>query len=108
LRTSWRKGEHGSGKAMAAFMRPLLKLAEEDVGGCLVRIRWEKGARRIGCVAERWSRGSVTTARERWSRVAAGWCGSAGHGSPKGNGVWARGPVWAGWRGPVQKNSDVL
>jgi hypothetical protein len=38
LHTSWHKGEHGSRKAIAAAVRPLLKpVEEEDGGGGLVR-----------------------------------------------------------------------
>jgi hypothetical protein len=33
LHTSWHKGEHGSRKAIAAAVRPLLKPVEEEDGG---------------------------------------------------------------------------
>jgi hypothetical protein len=63
--------------------------------------RWEKRALRIGHVAEWWSGGPMTTVREQRSRVTARQSISAGQGRLKGNGVWACGPVWASWHGPV-------
>jgi hypothetical protein len=83
---SWHKGEHGSGKVMAVVVRPLLKPTEDGRGLSDARSMGE-GYRWIGRMAEQWSRGS---------------------GRPKGNGVWARGPVWANWRGSVRENSDIL
>jgi hypothetical protein len=50
----------------------------------------------------------MTTEPERQSRVPARRCGKVAQGRPKGNGVWARRPVWVGWREPVRKNSDIL
>jgi hypothetical protein len=69
LHTSWHKGEHGSRKAIAAAVRPLLKPVEEEDGG--------GSGPAATCQTEEWGSSAVSRRSADSDTAAAGTGGSS-------------------------------
>jgi hypothetical protein len=70
LHTSWHKGEHGSRKAIAAAVRPLLKPVEEEDGG-------GGSGPAATCQTEEWGSSAVSRRSADSDTAAAGTGGSS-------------------------------